>query len=113
VFIILFCPNAFAKERLTEEQALNVLVSKIEKDKLYSGWTSLSCLSFITEDNAIDHFDFGIHEKHGGKCPGDPSTSPIVDRYRVDRTTKKIYWFDWSSGDFVAYQEVLKVRKKK
>lgn len=112
VFIILFCPNAFTKEKLTEKQALNVLVLKIEKDQLYSGWTSLSCLSFLTEEKTINHFDFGIHEKHGGKCPGDPSTYPIVDRFRVDRSTKTIYWYDPTLGDFVSYKEVLKIRNK-
>ena len=70
-------PNAFAEKRITEAQALNILVANIKRDKLYDSWTTLSCLSFLTEEQTKDDFEFAIHEKHDGKCPGDPETSPV------------------------------------
>jgi len=104
---------ANAKNLLDEENALNVLVSQIQKDKLYDGWTNLACLSFITEENTKRYFDFAIHEKHGGKCPGDPSTAPVVDRFRVNRMAHKIEWFEPTEGELKPYRAVLKFRLEK
>jgi hypothetical protein len=87
-------PSAVAKEIITEEQAIEILSTQIGKDKVYDSWTTLACLSFMTERATKSYFDVGVHEKHGGKCPGDPSTYPIVDRFRVNRKTGKIQWYD-------------------
>lgn len=105
--------NVLAGNQLTEQQALDILVSQIQRDKLYDSWTTLSCLSFMTEEKTKDHFDFAIFEKHGGQCAGDPNTSPIVDRFRVDRLTKKIQWYEPVEGEFLPYRAVLKARLKK
>jgi hypothetical protein len=105
--------NVLGENQLTEQQALNILIAQIQKDKLYESWTTLSCLDFLTEEKTKDYFDFGIHEKHGGQCPGDPSTSPIVDRFRVNRLTKKIQWYEPTEGELLPYKAVLKARLKK
>jgi len=104
---------ANAKNPLDEEHALDVLVSRIQADKLYDSWTSLSCLSFFTEEKTKKFFDFAIHEKHGGKCPGDPNTSPVVDRFRVNRLTHKIEWYEPIEGELKPYRAVLKLRLEK
>lgn len=88
-------------------------MAQIQKDKLYDSWTTLSCLLFFTEEKTKDHFDFAIREKHGGQCAGDPNTSPIVDRFRVDRLTKNIQWYEPVEGEFLPYRVVLKARLKK
>ena len=107
------CSNVLAGNTLTEQQALDILAARILKDKLYDSWApNLSCLLFLTEEKANDYFDFAIREKHGGKCPGDPNTSPIVDRFRVNRSTKIIQWYDYTEGEFVPYEAVLKERLK-
>jgi hypothetical protein len=113
VVIVLSCPKIFAANSLTEKQALDILVSQIQKDKLYDSWTSMSCLSFVTEEKTKNHFDFAIHEKHGGQCPGDPNTYPVVDRFRVSCTTKEIYWYEPAEGNFLPYKEVLKAKQKR
>jgi hypothetical protein len=106
--------NVLAGKKLTERQALDILAARILKDKLYDSWApNLSCLLFFTEEKANDHFDFAIREKHGGKCPGDPNTAPIVDRFRVNRSTKIIQWYDPTEGELVPYEAVLKARLKK
>lgn len=107
------CSNVLAGKQLTERQALDILVAQIQKDKLYDSWTTLSCLLFLTEEKTKDHFDFAIREKHGGQCAGDPNTSPIVDRFRVDRLTKNIQWYEPVEGEFLPYRVVLKARLKK
>lgn len=105
--------NALGQNQLTEQEALNTLITQIQKDKLYDSWTTLSCLQFFTEEKTKNHFTFGIHEKHGGNCPGDPNTSPIVDRFSVNRLTKKIKWYEPTEGVYLPYKAVLKEKLKK
>ena len=105
--------NVLASNQLTYQQALDILIVQIQEDKLYDSWTTLSCLSFLTEETTEDYFDFAIHEKHGGDCPGDPNTSPLVDRFRVNRLTNKIQWYEPVEGEFLPYRAVLKARLKK
>jgi len=107
------CSNVLAGKQLTEQQALDILTAQIQKDKLYDSWTTLSCLLFSTEEKTKDHFDFAIREKHGGQCASDPNTSPIADRFRLDRLTKKIRWYEPGEGEFLPYRAVLKARLKK
>jgi hypothetical protein len=102
--------HASAKNLLDEKQALDVLVSQIQNDELYANRTSLPCLSFITEKNENIYFDFAIHEKHGGMCPGDPNTSPVVDRFRVNRMTHRIQWVEPIEGKLQPYNTVLESR---
>ncbi len=105
--------KVLGENQLTEDQALTVLITQIKKDKLYDSWTTMSCLQFFTEEKTKQYFDFAIHEKHDGKCPGDPDTWPIVDRFRVDRSTRKIQWFEPAEGELHPYKDVLKVRLKR
>jgi hypothetical protein len=113
ILIIFPYSNVLAEKQLTEKQSLDILTAQIQKDKLYDSWITLSCLQFFTDESTKDYFDFAIHEKHGGQCPGDPNTSPVVDRFRVDRLTKKIQWYEPTEGEYLSYKAVLKVRLKK
>ncbi len=110
---LFFTMPASASSPLDEEHELNVLVTQIKKDKLYDSWTSMACLSFVTEEKTKKFVVFAILEKHGGKCPGDPNTSPAVDRFRVNRLTHKIEWFEPTEGELKPYKAVLKFRLEK
>lgn len=103
--------QALAKEKLNEKQALDMLVKKIQEDKLYDSWTTMACLSFVTEeDEDADYVDFAIRERHVEGCPGDPETAPIVDRFRVSRTKKIIQWYSAMEDQWLPYESVLKSR---
>ena len=54
VLIVFPCLNVLAGKQLTERQALDVLAAQIQKDKLYDGWATLSCLLFSTEEKTKD-----------------------------------------------------------
>lgn len=41
------------------------------------------CWSIGVEAEAPAHFDLVVREVHGGRCRGDPQTSPVLDRLRV------------------------------
>ncbi len=113
VLIVFPFQIVLGENQITEQQALNVLIAQIQKHKLYDSWTTLSCLSFLTEEKTRDYFGFAIHEKHEANCPGDPNTWPIVDRFRVNRFTKKIQWLEPIEGEWLSYGDVLKARLRK
>lgn len=96
---------AEAGQKLSENQARDILIQTVDRDALYKRWTKLECLHFRTEKETADHFDFGIFEKHDGSCPGDPETGPIVDRFRVMRVTRKLLWYEYVEGKYVAYDQ--------
>ncbi len=110
---LFLCSNAFAENRLTEHQALDIVAARVQKDHLYDSWTTASCLTFLVEEKTKDYIDIAIREKHEGKCEGDPNTSPIVDRFRVHRMTKRIKWYEPAEGEFHPYRAVLKERLEK
>ena len=83
-----------AKAKLSEDQALKVLLSSIEEDGLYGSNPDMSCFSVFAEERSKDYYDFSVHKNRGGRCSGDPNRSPTVDRFRVDRSTKTIQWYD-------------------
>jgi hypothetical protein len=109
---VFLCTNAFAENRLSEKQALDIVSARVQQDKLYDSWTTASCLSFLVEEKTKVYIDIAIREKHGGQCPGDPDTSPIVDRFRVHRMTKRVKWYKPAEGEFQPYSAVLKARVK-
>jgi hypothetical protein len=110
---VFLCSNAFAENRLFEKQALEIVAARVQKDKLYDSWTTSSCLSLLVEGKTKVYIDIAIREKHGGQCPGDPNTSPIVDRFRVHRMTKRIKWYKPADGEFLPYSALLKDRSEK
>ena len=85
------------------------MTHQVTQDKLYDKWTNLDCLSFLIEQANDRTFDIAIREKHGGPCPGDPNTSPVVDRFRVtgDRV---IFWLN-PQGEYVDYEQVKVFRE--
>ena len=99
--------NIQAGNQLTEQQALDTFVEQIKKDKLYDKRFTFSCLLIITEETTENYFDFAVHEKHGGECQGDPNTSPILDRFRINRITKEIQWYDVVEDGFAPYSAML------
>ncbi len=90
-----------------------ILMSKVQKDKLYDSWTTMSCLSFLVERKTGKYIELAVREKHGGNCPGDPDTYPIVDRFRIHRKSKRIEWLEIVQDEWRPYKEVLKERLKK
>ncbi len=108
-----FLDTVYAQKPLTEDEALNILISRVKKDKLYDSWTSLSCLSFLVEAKTRTYIEMAIREKHGGNCPGDPVTFPIVDRFRIHRLSKQIQWLEIVEDEWLPYKAVLKKRLEK
>src|SRR5574341_1374941 len=86
-------------KKLDERAASKLLVRKIKADALYSSWAKMECLRVMIEKRTSTYFDFVIRERHRGRCPGDPNVEPVVDRFRVYRSTKKILWYEPINGE--------------
>jgi hypothetical protein len=75
---------------LDEDAALKILLTTLQRDHVYDKRISLDCVMFDTEETTRIYFQVALREKHNKKCGGDPDTSPVIDRYRVNRASGKI-----------------------
>jgi hypothetical protein len=107
-------PSNTGKKALSEGATVDLLKTQIRRDSVYSIWTCIECLSFVIEDSTSEYFGIAVRERHGGGCPGDTLTAPVVDRFRVYRSSHSIRWWnaDSNSGDgyepwetFVGYRK--------
>jgi len=88
---------------LTEDAALNLLLHTLEHDNVYAKRISLDCVTFSVEETTRIYFEFVLRENHNSKCGGDPDTSPVVDRYRVNRASGKIERLDATNDTWKPY----------
>lgn len=107
--IALLSPTLAVARPLTEDAALKLLLGKLEHDHAFAKRISLDCVTFETEETTRTYFEFAVREKHNAKCGGDPETSPVIDRYRVNRASGKIEWNDAVNETWLPY-DPAKVR---
>lgn len=88
---------------LNEDAALNALLHTLQRDHVYDKRISLDCVTFDTENTTRTYFEVALREKHNAKCGGDPETSPVIDRYRVNRASGKIEWYKVTEDRWKAY----------
>lgn len=89
---------------MTEAAALDLLVRTIQHDNIYAKRISLNCVSYDTEETTRTYFEFALRENHNAKCGGDPETSPVIDRYRVNRASGKIELYDAAADRWQPYK---------
>ncbi|MBB4130305.1 MULTISPECIES: hypothetical protein [unclassified Xanthomonas] len=90
-------------ERDARARALHLLEARLQGDQFYPD----NCISILSEEadaGSPGALDFAVHERHGNGCPGDPQTSPVRDRFRV-QADGKVLWYDVVNADFVDYAE--------
>ena len=78
---------------------------------VYRSWAKPECVSFMAEGEIGDSFDIAIRERHTGACGGDPHTSPVIDRFRVQRGSGEILWMDPASDDYVPFARFVEKRR--
>ena len=88
---------------LNEDAALAFLERTLKSDGVYAKRISLDCIAYDTEEKSHAYFQFAVREIHNGKCGGDPDTSPVVDRYRVYRRSRKIQWWQAAEDKWQPY----------
>lgn len=104
----LLSTTVFAETTSDESASLAASRKQIEKDRLYP---RMDCLQFVPEDKDVETISFAVREIHSETCGGDPDTAPVVDRYRVNRRTNELEWYDVLNDEFLPYAEALKAKK--
>ena len=94
IAIAFLSANVVLAGSLNEDAALNLLLHTVKHDHVYDKRISLDCVTFETEETAKEYFQFVLRENHTAKCGGDPDVSPVVDRYRVYRGSRKLERYD-------------------
>ena len=89
---------------LSEDAALNLLLQTIKRDQVYDKRISLDCVTFSTDETTRIYFEIVLRENHTTKCGGDPDTTPVVDRYRVNRASGKIELYDVATDSWQPYK---------
>ena len=92
-----------ASHPLSENAAINLLLRTLKHDRAYARRISLDCVIFVTEEKTDAYFQFVLRENHTAPCGGDPETSPVVDRYRIDRASGKIEWLEPVESNWQRY----------
>jgi len=93
--------------RLRSEQAFTILAGQIKKDRLYESRLAESCYSYRVSNCFSKTILIELHEVHNNQCDGDPLTTHVLDRYRVNTKTKYIEWYYTSKGKYVPYNRML------
>jgi hypothetical protein len=88
---------------MTEDQAVDLLAKRVQADGLYPASRQGECLSFEVEQRLDARFEIAVREKHGGPCPGDPGTGPVLDRFEVQQDGGKLRRYDPIGGAYVDY----------
>jgi hypothetical protein len=88
---------------LNEDAALALLERNLKRDHVYANRISLDCITYITEETTGAYFQFVLRENHNAKCGGDPEISPVVDRYRVYRSSGKIKQWEAAEDKWERY----------
>ncbi|MEA5098763.1 MAG: hypothetical protein VB032_09560 [Burkholderiaceae bacterium] len=70
------------------------LVEIVKKDEQYSDWLKIECVQFVTETQDERQVDIAMREKHSKDCLGDQDTSPVIDRFRIEKATGAILRYD-------------------
>jgi hypothetical protein len=92
---------------LNEDEALNMLGHTLRRDHIYDKRISLDCVTFDTEQTTRIYFQVALREKHNKKCGGDPDTSPVIDRYKINRASGKIEWYNPPKDSWDPYNPAL------
>jgi hypothetical protein len=89
---------------LNEDAALSLLLRTLKQNHVYEHRISRDCVTFETEETTTTYFQFVLRENHTAKCGGDPDVSPVVDRYRVYRSSGKLERYDAVKDSWQRYK---------
>lgn len=95
--------RAAASGRISEQQALALLVSQLKAHKV----ADLDCLTFASETDApangkAERWEFAAREIHDARCGGDPAISHVRDRYAVS-ATGSVQVYDAAEADYTRF----------
>lgn len=100
--------NASASASLSEEESIQILKNRLrEHPNLFRNWIEGECIQYWSGERDTD-YQVEIHENHGGDCPGDPRTAPLLAIFLVDKSTQEVSFDDYiEAGVLVPFEEYV------
>lgn len=105
---IIFFDQQSRKVITKNNEWVGLLEDTYKKNGLKTGKFNDRCFEFWLSNE--DKYTIGIelHEYHQQGCAGDPHTSPLIDRFLINKTTKTISWYDVIRNKVVGFEEYIK-----
>ncbi|MDD2600658.1 MAG: hypothetical protein PHO37_15795 [Kiritimatiellae bacterium] len=98
--------SSSAIAEISEDQAVTLLRAALKAHQV----ADLECLGFVLESDLpagskAAAWEFAAREIHNAKCGGDPSTSPVRDRYKV-QSNGEVSVYDFLNDEYKAMRAV-------
>jgi hypothetical protein len=90
-------PSAWAGAKLDANGALRIAQQAFRRHRVSS--LRSACLIWSVERETDAAFAIGVRERHGGKCGGDPTTSPSVAHLELRKRDRTVWMMDPVSGE--------------
>ncbi|MBF0785787.1 hypothetical protein E4T80_09975 [Muribacter muris] len=88
LFGLLACSATMAKSVKTADQAMDLVMTSVEKNRLLN--IPKACV-FLMENGSTDvYWGIDVRENHTENCGGDPDTAPRLMSYEVNKKTGKL-----------------------
>lgn len=88
LFGLLGCPLAVAKPVKNVDQAMDLVVKSVEKNRLLD--IPKECVFLMENGSTEAYWGIDVRENHNEKCGGDPNTAPRLMSYEVNKQTGKL-----------------------
>ena len=89
-----------------KDRPVTILMRKVRRSGIYKNRIKLDCIGYVSEKITTSYSEYAVREIHGGKCPGDPNTGPVVDRFRVMHKSKKVLWLHPIDARYVEFNRI-------
>ncbi len=88
------------------------LQRRLLEERFYDSRLEGACLRYQFERCDKARIEVVVRERHEGSCGGDPAVEPVVDRFRVDKRSRRIEWYDVKADEFVGLTQLPRQRKR-
>jgi len=105
---IIFFDQQSRKVITKNNEWVELLKDTYKKNSLKTGKFNDRCFEFWLSNEDKNTIGIELHEYHQQGCPGDPHTSPLIDRFLINKTTKTISWYDVIRNKVVGFEEYIK-----
>lgn len=109
---IIFFDQQSRKVITKNNEWIGLLKDTYIRNSLKTGKFNDKCFEFWLSDEDNNTIGIELHEYHQQGCPGDPHTSPLIDRFLINKETKIISWYDVIKNKVVGFEEYVKTVNK-
>ena len=109
---IIFFDQQSNKELIKDNEWVKLLKDTYKKNDLETGKFNDRCFEFWLSNEDKNTIGIELHEYHQQGCPGDPHTSPLIDRFLINKETKIISWYFVIQNKVVGFEEYVKTVNK-